>query len=145
MTENKLKDIIDINGVDGVFIASNRGQVIERIGIKLDNTALEEVAILVLRIISAYHVKKRIIKEVEIIWNNYRIIARNSNEFVIISFCNSEKALSLLRITLNVVLTHLLEDKKFRKQIEKHASQKTVVLRKGNLDPEEIKLISKLQ
>ena len=145
MTENKLKDIMDINGVDGVFIASNRGQVIERIGVKLDNSVLEEVAILVLRIISAYHVKKRIIKEVEIIWNNYRIIARNSNEFVIISFCNSEKALSLLRITLNVVLTHLLEDKKFKKQIEKHASQKTVVLRKGNLDPEEIKLISKLQ
>ena len=145
MTENKLKDIIDINGVDGVFIASNRGQIIERVGMKLDNAALEEVAILVLRIISAYHVKKRIIKEVEIIWNNYRIITRNSNEFVIISFCNSEKALSLLRITLNVVLTHLLEDKKFKKQIEKHASQKTVVLRKGNLDSEEIKLISKLQ
>ena len=145
MTENHLKDIIDINGVDGVFIASNRGQVIERVGIKLDNTVLEEVAILILRIISAYHVKKRIIKEVEIIWNNYRIIARNSNEFVIISFCNSEKALSLLRITLNVVLTHLIEDKKFKKQIEKHATQKTVVLRKGNLDPEEINLISKLQ
>lgn len=145
MTENHLKDIIDIDGVDGVFIASNRGQVIERVGIKLDTTVLEEVAILVLRIISAYHVKKRIIKEVEIIWNNYRIIARNSNEFVIISFCNSEKALSLLRITLNVVLTHLLEDKKFKKQIEKHATQKTVVLRKGNLDQEEINLISKLQ
>jgi hypothetical protein len=145
MTENWLKDIIDINGVDGVFIASNRGQVIEKVGIKLDDSVLEGVAIHVLRIISAYHVKKRIIKEVEIIWNNYRIIARNSNEFVIISFCNSEKELSLLRITLNVVLTHLLEDKKFKKQIEQHATQKTVVLRKGNLDPMEINLISKLQ
>ena len=140
-----LQEVMTVSGVEGVFVTSNRGQVIDKIGLSLNQSTLEGIAVHVLRIVSGYHVQKRSLKEIEIIWNNYRIIALNTQKFVIITFCSSAKALSLLRITLNVVLSHLLEDKKFMKQIDKHALEKTVVLRKGHLEPLEINLISKLQ
>ena len=140
-----LNEIIEIEGVEGVFIASNRGQILMRDGVQFDLRTMEGIAVHVLRIISSYYLAGRNLKEIEIIWNKHRIVARNTNEFVIITFCSSVKALSLLRITLNVVISHLMEDKKFMKQIKKHASEKTVLLRKGNLDRLEIELISKLQ
>lgn len=140
-----LQEVMTVSGVEGVFVTSNRGQIIDKIGLSLNQSTLEGIAVHVLRIVSGYHVQKRSLKEIEIIWNNYRIIALNTQKFVIITFCSSAKALSLLRITLNVVLSHLLEDKKFMKQIDKHALEKTVVLRKGHLEPLEINLISKLQ
>jgi hypothetical protein len=145
MPENLLKQITDIEGVEGVYISSNKGNVLMRLGLSLDTSVLERVAVHLLRILSVYHLKKRTIKEVEIIWDDYRIIARNSTEFIIVAFCRSSKALSLLRITLNVILSHLLQDKSFSKKIKSHAAHKTVVLRKGDLHSKEINLISKLQ
>ncbi len=145
MTAELLKDIVDIPGVTGVLVASNHGKVIEKIGLDIKEIILETIAIHILRIISAYHIKKRIVQEIELIWDDYHVIVKNSTQFVVITFCNSKKALSLLRMTINVVMAHLLEDKKFMKQIKKHASEKTLVLRRGNLEPEEINLISKLQ
>jgi hypothetical protein len=145
MSENLLKQIKDIDGVEGVYIASNKGNVLIRLGLSLDTSVLEKVAIHLLRILSVYHIKKRTIKEIELIWDEYRIIARNSDEFIIVAFCRSNKALSLLRITLNVVLSHLLQDKDFSKKIKSHSAHKTVVLRKGDLHTKEINLISKLQ
>lgn len=145
MSENLLKQIKDIDGVEGVYIASNKGNVLMRMGLSLDTEVLEKVAVHLLRILSAYHLKKRNIKEIEMIWEEYRIITRNSSEFIIVAFCRSNKALSLLRITLNVVLSHLLQDKDFNKKIKNHAAHKTVVLRKGDLHSKEINLISKLQ
>ena len=145
MESNWLDEIVEVEGVEGAFIASNRGQILMRQGMDLDLRTMEGIAVHILRIISSYYLAKRNLKEIEVIWNRYRIVARNTNEFVIVTFCSSVKALSLLRITLNVVISHLIEDKKFMKQIRKHASEKTVLLRKGNLDPLEIDLISKLQ
>jgi hypothetical protein len=51
----------------------------------------------------------------------------------------------LLRITLNVVLAHLLDDKKIIKQIKKYLEEKSPPLNTTQLDSREIKLISKLQ
>ena len=81
----------------------------------------------------------------EIYWENFHIIVKNSSQFILVSFCTSAGAQSLLRITQNVVLAHLLEDKKFMKLVKKHTSEKSVVLRKDKLDELELKLISELQ
>ena len=138
MPDRWLKEIKDIEGVEGVFVASNKGQLIQQVGLSFDHATLEGVAVHLLRIISAHYLLKRNVKEIEIIWDKYRVIAKNANEFIVISFCNSVKALPLLRITSNVVLAHLLEDKKFMKRIKKHASERTILLRRGNLEPLEI-------
>ena len=69
----------------------------------------------------------------------------SAGTIVLIIFCGSIKALSLLRITINVVVAHLLEDKKSLKQIKKFSSEKGSVFKKEDLDQIEINLISKLQ
>jgi len=145
MANRWLKEIVNIESVEAVVVSSNIGKIIDKISRNLNNDKLEWVAVHLLRIISANHLNNHRIKDIEIYWENYHIIAKNSAQFVLISFCTSHRVLSLLRITQNVVLSHLLEDKKFVRLVKKHASEKSVVLRKGKLDQSEIKLISKLQ
>lgn len=145
MANRWLNEIFDIEGVDAVFVSSNIGKIIDKNCKKLSNDKLEGIAVHLLRIVSANHMKGSIIKDIEIFWENYHIIAKISPQFILVSICSSPRILSLLRITQNVVLSHLLEEKKFMKQVKKHASEKSVVLRRGKLDPTEINLISKLQ
>ena len=145
MATEWLKDISDIDGVEGVLVCSNTGKIIEKISKVLDDEKLENIALHLLRIISANGLKNQIVSDMEIYWENFHIIVKNSSHFLLVSFCTSSGAQSLLRITQNVVLAHLLEDKKFMKTVKKYASEKTVVLRKDKLDEAEINLVSKLQ
>jgi len=145
MATKWLDDISSIEGVEGVLICSNTGKIIEKISKVLDDEKLESIALHLLRIISANSLKGEIVNDMEIYWEKFHVIVKNSSQFLLVSFCTSAGAQSLLRITQNVVLAHLLEDKKFMKIIKKHTSEKSVVLRKDKLDESEINLISKLQ
>jgi len=140
-----LSEIYNIEGVEGVLVCSNTGIIIDKMSKVLDDDKLENIALHLLRIISANNLKNQKISDMEIYWENFHIIVKNSSQFLLVSFCTSSGAQSLLRITQNVVLAHLLEDKKFMKMVKKHTSEKSVVLRKDKLDESEIKLISKLQ
>jgi hypothetical protein len=145
MAAEWLNDISNIDGVEGVLVCSNTGKIIDKISKVLDDEKLESIALYLLRIISANNLKSQSVSDMEIYWENFHIIVKNSSQFLLVSFCTSSGAQSLLRITQNVVLAHLLEDKKFMKLVKKHTSEKSVVLRKEKLDESEIKLISKLQ
>jgi len=145
MATKWLDDISNIDGVEGVLICSNTGIIIEKISKVLDDEKLESIALNLLKVISANSLKGQIVSDMEIYWEKFHIIVKSSSQFLLVSFCTSEGAQSLLRITQNVVLAHLLEDKKFMKIVKKHTSEKSVVLRKNKLDESEINLISKLQ
>ena len=145
MATKWLDDISNIDGVEGVLICSNTGRIIEKISKVLDDEKLESIALNLLKVISANSLKGQIVSDMEIYWEKFHIIVKSSSQFLLVSFCTSEGAQSLLRITQNVVLAHLLEDKKFMKIVKKHTSEKSVVLRKNKLDESEINLISKLQ
>ncbi len=145
MINRWLKEITDIAGVEGVLLVSDNGHIIEKIGTQLDQGTLEQIAKRILRIITAHNLDEKYVKEIELICYNYRILAMSAKTVTIITFCGSIKALSLLRITVNVVVGHLLEDKKSMKQIRKYTGQPEIVLEKEYLDQLEIKLISKLQ
>ena len=145
MASEWLREISEIDGVEGVLVCSNTGKIIEKISKVLDDEKLENIAFHLLRIISANSIKNQVVSDMEIYWEKFHIIVKNSSQFLLVSFCTSSGAQSLLRITQNVVLAHLLEDKKFMKTVKKHASEKSVVLRKDKLDEVEINLLSKLQ
>jgi predicted regulator of Ras-like GTPase activity (Roadblock/LC7/MglB family) len=145
MINRWLKEITDIAGVEGALLVSDNGHIIEKIGTQLDQGTLEQIARRILRIITAHNLDEKSVKEIELICYNYRILAMSAKTFTIIAFCGSIRALSLLRITVNVVVGHLLEDKKSMKQIGKYTGQPEIVLEKEYLDQLEIKLISKLQ
>lgn len=145
MLNRWLKEISNVAGVEGAILVSDNGHIIETIGTQLEQGTLEQIAKRILRIITAHNLDEKSVKEIELIWYNYRILAMSAQTFTFIIFCGSMKALSLLRITVNVVVGHLLEDKKSMKKINKFTGQPEIVLEKEYLDQHEIKLISKLQ
>jgi len=145
MVNRWLKEITDISGVEGLLLVSDNGHIIEKIGIELEQGVLEQMAKRIIRIIAANNLDEKFVKEIELIWHNYRVLAMSAKTFTLIIFCGSTKVLSLLRITVNVVVGHLLEDKKSMKQINKYTGQPEIVLEKEYLNELEIKLISKLQ
>jgi putative component of toxin-antitoxin plasmid stabilization module len=145
MINRWLKEITDIAGVEGLLLVSDNGHIIEKIGTNFDQNIHEQIAKRILRIITTHNLDEKSIKELELIWHNYRILVMSAKTFTIIIFCGSTKAISLLRITVNVVIGHILDDKKSMKQIKKFTGQSEIVLDKEYLDQLEIKLISKLQ
>jgi hypothetical protein len=140
-----LKQIQEIDGVEGVLLSTNSGKILGTSGLQLDVSLLERIARYAWRINAGFFLKEQTVKELELIYDDYRVIGMPKGEFMLLTFCKSIKAVSLIRMTLNVVITHLLEDKKFLKSIEKDTAYKTTVLKGEDLDPREIKLISKLQ
>jgi len=145
MSERWLREITDITGVEGALLVSSGGQIIENIGTPINRSDLEHISRHVLRIIASHDLVHKEIREIELGWSDYRILAMNTGKFIIIIFCSSAKVLSLLRITLNVVSAHIMEDRKTMKKINKFAAGGDIVLDKNDLDDSEINLISKLQ
>lgn len=145
MSERWLREITDINGVEGVLLVSPGGQIIEKIGTQFDRSALERISRHILRIIASHDLAQKEIREIELAWYDYSILAMNTGTFIIVVFCSSIRSLSLLRITLNVVSAHIMEDRKTMKKINKIAAGSEIVPDENDLDDSEINLISKLQ
>lgn len=140
-----LKEVAEIQGVAGVFVMSNRGQIVAHTRNTIDNQKIEIMARRVMIIAAAWDKKNKPLKEVELIAQNYRILCMMRDNFTVMTYCHSMEALPLVRMTLNVVMAHLFEDKKFMKFIGKSAVRKAQVLDREQFDAEETNLISKLQ
>ena len=145
MSQRWLQEIMNLDGVEGVFIASNRAKIIDKLGLDLKDSQLEALSLRILRIVAGYHLNSQKVNEVEFYWQNLYVIGKVSSEFILITFCKTPKVLSLLRITLNVTLANILEDKKFTKLIKDHVADRSFSLEKGEIDEIEKNLISKLK
>jgi len=145
MSENWLNEITGISGVEGLLIVTEEGDIMEQIGAKFDLPNLQRIARHIMRIVAAYHLIGSEVREIELVWHDYRLLVMNARSFALIVFCNSTRTISLLRITLNVVTAHLLEDKKKMKKIHKNAARGERLLNSSDLDQSQINLISKLQ
>ena len=145
MAQRWLQEIMNLDGVEGVFIASNRARILDKMGLDLKDPQLEALSLRILRIVAGYHLNSQKINEVEFYWQNLYVIGKISSEFILITFCKTPKVLSLLRITLNVTLANILEDKKFIKLIKDHVADRAFSLERGDIDEIEKNLISKLK
>ncbi len=144
MVDGWLREIVNIPGVLGVFIASGRGSILHNEGLKIKKSDLENIALRALRISALFSEKDENVSEIELFWKNMFIICRLSNNILLITVCKNPKILPLLRITLNVSLSHLLQEKKIIKMARNHATDKTLVLRKGKFEEDELNLLSNL-
>ncbi len=144
MVDGWLREIVNIPGVLGVFIASGRGSILYNEGLKIKKSDLENIALRALRISALFSEKDENVSEIELFWKNMFIICRLSNNILLVTVCQNPKILPLLRITLNVSLSHLLQEKKIMKMARNHATDKTLVLRKGKFEEDELNLLSNL-
>ncbi len=141
MVKKLLKDITEIDGVSGVFIVSNRAEIISKTGLEFSDKQLSALSTYILRIIAALHIKGKKTTELEFYWQNKYIICKSSDQFLVVVFCNTPHILAVIRITLNVTTAKLLEDKKFTKWLKSHIAGKEFMLRKGSLDTAEERLL----
>jgi len=141
MVNKTLVDIAKIDGVDGVFIVSNRAEIISKTGLEYSDKQLSALSIHILRIIASFHIKGKKTTELEFYWQNKYIICKNSDQFLAVVFCNTPHILAVIRITLNVAMAKLLEEKKFTKWLKAHIADKEFMLHKGTLDAAEEKLL----
>jgi hypothetical protein len=145
MAEKWLDEILNIDGVEGAILISNRGNVLDKTKLPFDEKQVVNLGIRILRMIGAFHLKEKNATELELYWKNYYIICKNSSDFTLITLCKSAKVLSLLRITLNISIANLLEDKKFTKLLKTQVADKAFTLKKGDFEEIEKKMISKLK
>ncbi len=145
MADRWLKEVNKVDGVEGVFLASSKGKILGKLGTLYPQDTLEKLITHLQRIIAAFQVAGKNATEIEFYWEDRYVICKHSANFLLVTFCKSAKVLSLLRITLNVVLANILEDKKFAKISSSNAIDKTIALRKGFFESEEQLLISKLK
>ena len=141
MVEKLLKEINKIDGVDGVFIVTNRAEIVSKTGLEYSDKQLSALSTHFLRIIAGLHIKGKKTTELELYWQNKYIICKNSDQFLAVVFCNTPHILAVIRITLNVTVAKLLENKKFIKWLKSHIAGKEFMLRKGTLDITEERLL----
>lgn len=144
MVNQWFTEIKNVPGVQGVFIASGRGSILHNEGVKIKEKDLEEISLRLLRMSAIFNEKDESVSEIELFWKNLFIICRLSNNLLLVTICDSPKILPLLRITLNVSLSHLLQDKKIMKMARNHAIDKNMVLRKGKFGDDELSLLSNI-
>ncbi len=145
MANKWLDEIINIEGVEGAFILSNRGNLIDKTALPFNDQQIFNLGTRILRMVGSFHLNEKKVTELELYWDNYYIICKNSSDFILITLCKSSKVLSLLRITLNITIANLLEDKKFNKLLNAEVADKAFTLKKGEFEEIEKKMISKLK
>lgn len=139
-----LDELNKIEGVDGAFITSNRAEIINKVGLSFTDDQLKNLSLNILRTVAAFHLTGKKTVELEFYWQNLYIICKNTDNFMLITFCRTTSVLALLRITINVTMAKLSEDKKFSKWLKSHKADQNFLLRKGSLEELEEKLIQPL-
>jgi len=144
MVDKALDEITSIPGVTGVFIASGRGVVLYGKNLQIDQSDLEEISLRFLRMSAIFNDRDEEVSEIEMFWKDMFMICKFFNNILLVTVCTNPKILPLIRITLNVCISDLLQDKKLMKLARSHATDKTLVLRKGKFEEDELNLLSNL-
>ena len=144
MPERILEEIRNIDSVEMVVVCSFKGEIGFKSGNIIPDADINRIAVYLMRIYAVQKVQGNKLISMELFWSNYFLTARFAEGFLIITICSSSDVLALLRITLNVTIANLLENKQFLKWLKKHSYEADRHLRRGNFDDLEISLISRL-
>ncbi len=144
MSDKIVKEIKEIESVEAVAIISFKGNIWWHSVSNQFVKHLKTIGVYALRMLAAYKKKQTRLLLNEIHWQDRILLIRYSEGFFILVVFNNQSVLPLLRITLNVAVANLLEEKNFLKWLKKEKYKLDYYLQKGQFDEEELSLISKL-
>ena len=144
MSEKFLQEIKEIESVEAVAVISFKGNVWKQIGSSVKSDQMKMIGAYLLRILAVKSKTQQRMVHAELHWLNRFLIARFSEGFLVVVIFKKADVLSLLRITLNVTVANLLEEKSFLKWLKKEKYNLNLHLQRGHLDEQELGLISKL-
>ena len=134
----KFKELFRINGVNSVYAVNNRAEMIAG---KLAGSVYKEVAerlashIVKIFAIGLYSNNAKKSSEIELLYDNGRVFAIDCNRYVLIIICSADVSISMVRLTSNVVIKTITQDKKLFKEFTKDVIDKKVMLRIKKHDP----------
>ncbi len=144
MIEKLTDEIKQIESVETVAVISFKGNIWQSSGGDYSEEVLRKVGLYLLRMAAANDKRQQKLVLAEMHWLDRNLIARFSDGFLILVIFRVHDVVSHLRITLNVTAANLLEEKNFLKWLKKEKVALNVHLNKGQLDEQEVRLISKL-
>jgi len=145
MIKKYLEEVKNIDSVETVFAVSYRGEIADRVGEGFSEEELKSLAVRILAVVATFSLVNKKVTEIEYYWQNRFIIVKTTDRFAMVTVCRSMKILSLLRITLNVTMARLIEDKTFNKWLKNHLGDRAIVLKKFPWSRAEKNILSKLR
>lgn len=144
--EEKLENLINIEGVEAVFIFNNKAETIYHLLKRtLDDNLIEEIG---KHIIQVYALNKKLsmnkIVNMDIAFDKGTIISYNDEYFTLVVWLNKNAQLSLIRLNIDLVLSNLKNDSKFKKLLKKNKIDFDYLLRKDNVDEQDSIMLQQL-
>jgi len=143
MLKRWIDEITNLDNVKGVFVASLRGKVIESQGLDLDTYSMEQIAGRLLRMVAIMD-ETTLTGDIELFWEDKFVICKASHNILLVAICDKASDLAMLRITINVNLSHILQNKKIAKIAKIQTPHRAHVLKKGKFGEDELKLLSSI-
>jgi hypothetical protein len=138
--EKVIKDISNISGVTSVWIINNNGEVIISGGnTKLEQRILSQTTQDFVQLFGAYELNHQGMNEIEVNYDEGYLFGKAKENFILAILCTNISSLSMIRLTVNVALADLEQNKKFTKLV-KDSSHRWNMLRRDSLRPEELAL-----
>jgi predicted regulator of Ras-like GTPase activity (Roadblock/LC7/MglB family) len=144
--EDKLENLINIEGVEAVFIFNNKAETIYHLLKRtLDDNLIEEIG---KHIIQIFALNKKLnvekIINMDIVFDKGTIITYNDEYFTLVVWLNKNAQLSLIRLNIDLVVSNLKNDSKFKKLLKKNKIDFDYLLRKDVVDDQDSLILQQL-
>jgi hypothetical protein len=139
--------ISKVRGVRSVFVVNNRAKIIfEKLSPDVSRNTAEVLSEHIIKIfaLGQYGKFKRQSNEIELLYEQGRLLAVDCRRFVLIITCENNTPFSMLRMTMGVQIKNLIGDESLNKELETEVIDKKVLLRKDKLSQYEIDLLEKI-
>lgn len=147
MMEDKLENLIRINGVEGIFIYNNKAETMYHLLKRtLEERLIEEIGRHLIQIF-AFN-KKSVVKDIqgiEIIFDKGSLICYNSDYYTFVIWLNKNAQISLIRLNIDLIISGLKSDSGFQKLLKKNKIDFDYLLRKEFLDEHEESILNQLK
>ena len=144
--EEKLEKLINITGVEAVFIYNNKAKtMLHLLKRNIDDEIIEEIGRNIIQIFCINSVVKLDkYNNFDLIFDKGSLFSLNFDYYTIVIWATKSVQMSLVRLNTSLVVSGLQNDKKFKKLVKKNRVDSNFLLREEYIDANEELLISKL-
>lgn len=144
--EDKLEKLINIDGVEAIFIFNNKAETIyHMLKRTLDDRLIEEIG---RHILQLYALNKRLkmddIDNMDVVFDKGTLISHKEDYYTIVIWLNKNAQASLIRLNLDLLISNLKTDSKFKKIVKKNKIDYDYLLQKEYLDEQDSLILEQL-
>ncbi len=145
--DEQLEKLINIPGVEGVFVFNNRGKtMLHLLKRNVEDSIIEEIG---QHVIQLFFVNKMVnlneFNNMELSFDKGSLVIYHFDYYTIVIWASRSVQMSIIRLNSSVVISALEKDGKFKKMVKKNKIDANYLMKEEYLDQTDLLLISKLQ